>query len=562
MMDDHLNLAPNAKVDFPLRPVRAFPMFMVAYAATGRFNHEEVQLLSQFLSYSFMKTRFLIWLTTVIAMCASISPSTLPAFAEPASLGQFEGQADIGSPAKAGSASYDATNQEYELTGSGVNMWAAKDEFHFLWKRMKGDFILRTRIEFIGRGVEPHRKVGWMVRPNLEADAPYADCAEHGDGLTSLQFRRSKGTNTEQMVLSITNAGVLQFERKGKTYIFSAARYGEPFVSRELANFDLGDEVYAGLFICAHNGNVVEKARFRDVRIIHPVKEGFVPYRDYIGSVLEILDVHSGKLEMVHSSAEPFEAPNWTADGKALIYNLSGRAEGWGRLCRFDLPARKASLIDTGSSTRNNNDQVLSFDGTMLGISDQSSGQSAVYIVPVQGGTPKRITPLTPSYLHGWSPDGKFLVYAGRRNGKFDIYKIPSGGGEEVRLTEAEGVNDGAEFTPDGKYIYFNSSRSGKMQLWRMSPDGKEQEQVTNDAYNSWFPHISPDGKWIAFISFPSDIDPKDHPYYQRVYLRLMPIGGGSPKIIAYVYGGQGTINVPSWSPDSRKLAFVSNTAW
>jgi len=504
-------------------------------------------------------------------MCASISP-ILPASAQPASLGQFEGQTDIGSPKSAGLASYDAVNQEYEIAGSGVNMWATRDEFQFLWKRMKGDFILRTRIEFIGKGVEPHRKIGWMVRPNLEADAPYADCAEHGNGLTSLQFRRSKGTNTEQIVLTVTNADVLQFERKGKTYIFSAAHYGEPFVRGELTSFDLGDEVYAGLFVCAHNSNVVEKARFKDVRLIRPVKEGFVPYRDYIGSILEILDVHSGKLEMIHNSPQPFEAPNWTKDGKALIYNISGRAEGWGRLCRFDLATKQPSLIDTGTATRNNNDHVLSFDGTMLGISDQTSGQSVVFTVPVQGGSPKRITPLTPSYLHGWSPDGTFLVYASRRNDKFDIYKMPADGGEEIRLTDAEGVNDGPEFTPDGKYIYFNSSRAGKMQLWRMKPDGGNQEQVTDDDYNNWFPHISPDGKWLAFISFPKDIDPKDHPYYKQVYLRLMPLtpalspsegerGSNAPKVIAYVYGGQGTINVPSWSPDSRWLAFVSNSA-
>jgi len=494
-------------------------------------------------------------------MCVAIISTNFSVSAESA-FGQFEGNGDIGSPAKAGSARYDAANQEYELTGSGVNMWAGRDEFQFLWKRMKGDFILRTRFEFVGKGAEPHRKVGWMVRPTLDADAPYADCAEHGDGLTSLQFRPSKGTNTQQIVLSVTNAEVLQFERKAKTYIFSAARYGEPFVSRELTNFDLGAEVYAGLFICAHNSNVVEKARFRDVRIIRPVKEAFVPYRDYIGSVLEILDVQSGKLEMVHSSAQPFEAPNWTKDGTALIYNISGRAEGWGRLCRFDLATKQTSLVDTGSATKNNNDHVLSFDGTMLGISDQSSGQSAVFTVPVQGGVPKRVTQLTPSYLHGWSPDGKFLVYAGRRNGKFDIYKIPTESGEEVRLTEAEGVNDGAEFTPDGQYIYFNSSRSGKMQLWRMKPDGNEQQQVTKDNYNNWFPHISPDGKWIVFISFPSDIKAEDHPYYQHVYLRLMPITGGEPTIIAYVYGGQGTMNVPSWSPDSRRIAFVSNTGF
>ena len=222
---------------------------------------------------------------------------------------------------------------------------------------------------------------------------------------------------------------------------------------------------------------------------------------------------------------------------------------------------RQPTVIDTGTSNRNNNDHVLSFDGTMLGISDQSSGQSAVYTVPVGGGTPKRITPLTPSYLHGWSPDGKTLVYTGGRNKEYDIYSIPAdGSGPEVKLTDSTGLDDGPEFTPDGKYIYFNSVRSGTMQIWRMKPDGKDPEQITNDGLNNWFPHISPDGQSIAFLSFGKDVDPADHPYYKRVYLRLIPIGGGTPKVIAYVYGGQGTINVPSWSPDSRMLAFVSNT--
>ena len=225
---------------------------------------------------------------------------------------------------------------------------------------------------------------------------------------------------------------------------------------------------------------------------------------------------------------------------------------------------RTPTLIDTGSAIKNNNDHVLSFDGAMLGISDQSApgGQSAIYTLPTSGGTPKRITPLTPSYLHGWSPDGKWLVYTGGRNNKYDIYKIPSdGSGPETRLTDSPGLNDGPEYTPDGKYIYFNSSRSGTMQIWRMKPDGADQEQVTNDEFQNWFPHISPDGKWIAFLSYPPDVAPTDHPYYKQVYLRLMPVAGGAAKVIAYVYGGQGTINVPSWSPDSQRIAFVSNSA-
>ncbi len=511
-----------------------------------------------------MKTRRSLHLTTLANLSAILSLGISSVVAQVNSPGQFDTHADVGSPKLAGSSAYDAAKQEYTLTGAGTNMWLGRDQFHFVSKRMSGDFILRTKIEFIGKGADAHRKVGWMVRPNLDADAPYADCAEHCDGLTSIQFRRTKGGNTEQITLPITNANVLQFERRGNTYIFSAAHYGDKFVSRELTNFNLGDEILAGLFLCSHNGEVVEKAIFRDVRIIRPVKQGFTPYRDYIGSVLEILDVYSGKLEMIHSSKQPFEAPNWTTDGAALIYNLSGRSENWGRLARFDLATKTQTLINTDFAIKNNNDHVLSFDGTRLGISDQSqaNGQSTIYTLPVGGGTPKRITPLTPSYLHGWSPDSKWLVYTGGRSNKYDIYKIPSdGSGAEIRLTESEGLNDGPEFTPDGNYIYFNSSRTGKMQLWRMKPDGKEQEQVTNDEFNNWFPHISPDGKWIAFISFPSDIAPNDHPYYKHCYLRLMPIEGGAARVIAYLYGGQGTINVPSWSPDSRRIAFVTNTA-
>jgi hypothetical protein len=400
-----------------------------------------------------------------------------------------------------------------------------------------------------------------MIRPTRDADAPYVDGVVHGDGLTSLQFRRTRGGITEQRESPAKGSDVIQLERKGSTYIFSAARFGEPFTTTEIADIDLGDEVLVGLALCSHNPDVIERAIFSNVRIIRPAKDGFVPYRDYIGSVLELLDVESGRRQIVYRSEQPFEAPNWTRDGAALIYNTSGRSEGRGRLFRFDLLTRQPTLIDTSPNNRNNNDHVLSFDGTMLGISDQTEGPSAIYTVPATGGAPKRITPLTPSYLHSWSPDGKSLIYTGGRNREFDIYSIPAdGSGPEVNLTKHKGLDDGPEYTPDGRYIYFNSVRSGTMQIWRMKPDGSDPEQVTRDDLNNWFPHISPDGEWIAFISFPKEVDPADHPYYKRVYLRLMPVTGGTPRVIAYVYGGQGTINVPSWSPDGRTLAFVSNT--
>jgi TolB protein len=481
-----------------------------------------------------------------------------------ARIGDFESAADVGSPRIAGTAAFNPVSQSYALSASGTNMWAQRDEFQFVSRPLTGDFILQARVAFAGKGVDPHRKAGLIMRASMDADAPYVDAVVHGDGLTSLQFRRAKGAVTEEKRSSITGADVLQLERRGSRLIMSAAKFGDPYTVTEIADLALPDAVVAGLALCAHNPEVVERAVFDNVRVVRPAAENFRPYRDYIGSVLEVIDVASGARRVLRKSDDPFEAPNWTRDGGSLIYNTSGsNNDTRGRLVRYALASGETAIIPTATVTRNNNDHVLSFDGTMLGISDSSAGGgSAVYIVPAAGGTPKRMTALTPSYMHSWSPDGKTIVYTAQRNNEFDIYAMPSdGSGPERNLTNVAGLDDGPEYSPDGKYIYFNSTRTGLMQLWRMKPDGSEQERVTSDESNDWFPHVSPDGQWIAFISFPKDVEPTDHPYYKHVMLRVMPASGGAARTIAYVYGGQGTINVPSWSPDSRMLAFVSNSA-
>ena len=268
-------------------------------------------------------------------------------------------------------------------------------------------------------------------------------------------------------------------------------------------------------------------------------------------SSLEIVVVASGNLRSVYRTDQLIEAPNWTRDGAALIFN------GGGLIYRLPLagPA-EPERIDTGFAVRCNNDHGLSPDGTQLVISDGTQpGGSRLYVLPASGGTPRELTPLAPSYWHGWSPDGLTLAYCAKRDGQFGIFTIPAAGGAELRLTLTDGLDDGPDYSPDGQWIYFNSDRSGRMQLWRMHADGSALEQVTHDERNNWFPHPSPDGRWIVFLSYAPDV--KGHPPDKEVQLRLMPAAGGEPTVLVELFGGQGTINVPSWSPDSSEVAFV-----
>ena len=463
-----------------------------------------------------------------LLIAAATSVAALSLFASPeealAPLGDFAHHQDIGAPKIAGSATWNAASQEYRLTAAGVNLWGKRDEFHFAWRRLTGDFILQVRVELVGAGVDPHRKAG-LARERV-ARRGLALRRRGGPRrrahVAAVPAREGQGSPSRSCP-STKGADFLQLERRGNRFTMSAARFGEPLTVSALEELPLGDEVYVGLFLCSHNVDVVEQAIFRDVRIIRPAKADFTPYRDYIGSVLEILDVETGRRQVVRRSAEPFEAPNWTTDGGALIYNSSGRGEGRGRLHRFDLATRHVERHrHAASRSATTTTTCCPSTAACSAISDQSQdeGRSTVYTLPTAGGAPRRITPLTPSYLHGWSPDGKWLVYTGGRNGEFDIYKRASdGSGEETAPHRRSRASTTARSTVrTASYIYFNSVRSGTMQIWRMKPDGKDPEPVTNDEYNNWFPHLSPDGKQIAFLSYGSDVAPAEHPYYKQVY--------------------------------------------
>lgn len=278
-------------------------------------------------------------------------------------------------------------------------------------------------------------------------------------------------------------------------------------------------------------------------------------------SYLETLDVKTKKRTIVLTTTKHIEAPNWSGDGKFLVINSNGL------IYKVPLSNPAMNQIPTGFATICNNDHGISPDGKMLVISHTNKAdtsvsiewkKSTIYTLPIDGGMPRKITPKVPSFWHGWSPDGKTLAYCAERNGNFDVYTIPVEGGEETRLTDAAGLDDGPDYSHDGKYIYYNSFASGKMEIWRMNTDGTGKVQLTNDAYSNWFPHPSPNGKWVVYISYMTD-QKQDHPFGKDVRLRLMDLSSGSITDLTDVfYGGQGTLNVPSWSPDSRKIAFVS----
>ena len=466
-------------------------------------------------------------------------------------IGLFEGHGDVGAVLHAGSVEYDAAKRSYTISGSGENMWFARDGFQFAWKKVSGDVTLTADISFVGKGVNEHRKGVLMVRQSLDADSAYADVALHGSGLTSLQFREEKGVATHEIQASVSAPKLLRIEKRGAYFTMSLADADGKFhLAGGSTRIALKEPFYVGIGVCSHDKDVVEKAVFSNVEL-----KGAAPVtaaQSILYSTLETITVASTDRRVVYVAPERFEAPNWMPDGKNLLFNRNGRIE------KIAVTGGTPQIIDTGFAIRCNNDHGISPDGTQMVISDQSQDEhrSLIYIVPIGGGTPRRITQKSPSYWHGWSPDGKTLAFVGQRNEEFDIYTIPAAGGEETRLTTAKGLDDGPEYSPDGKYIYFNSERTGHMQIWRMRADGSEQEQVTLDDFNNWFPHISPDGQQMVFLTYDASVT--GHPENKDVMLRLMSLKDKKISVLAKLFGGQGTINVPSWSPDGRQFAFVS----
>jgi WD40 repeat protein len=415
---------------------------------------------------------------------------------------------------------------------------------------MSADFIFTANVRFVGTTGSEHRKACLFARQSPDAGSAYADIAVHGNGLTSLQYRAAENDATHEIRSEVSGPTRVRLEKRGNYFSLWVAAPGEHLrVDGGYLRVSMSGELCVGLGVSAHNNQATTTAVFSGVEI--------TPLPSFTGTpalecTLETVNIASSDRTIVYHTRDHIEAPNWSRDGQFFYFNSGGRIH------KLPVAGGPPELLNTASAVACNNDHGISPDGTQLAISDGTQGdrQSRIYLVPISGGTARQMTPLGPSYWHGWSPDGKTLAYCAERNGEFDVYTMPAAGGEETRLTTTPGLDDGPDYSPDGKYIYFNSERTGLMQIWRMKPDGSGQEQITADDNNNWFAHPSPDGKWIVFLTYDKSV--RGHPGNQDVTLRLMSLADKKTHVLATLFGGQGTMNVPSWSPDSSQVAFVS----
>jgi len=498
--------------------------------------------------------RWSLWLA--FPLCFDISVAHAQAGNQ--NLGQFQAQADLGTILRPGSGHYDASKDSYTVSGSGANLWFGIDDFHYVWKQMSGDVAITADIDFVGDKGNAHRKAVLMIRQSLDPHSIYADVARHGDGLTSLQYRDAIGADTQEIETYAKGPRRVRIEKRGDyAYVSIPDAGGNMVTSGAAIRISINGDFYVGLGICSHDENVTETAIFSNVKVERLSPSTSQPV---LHSTLESVIVASTDRRVRYTAPTHFEDPNWTADGKALIFNQEGTLQ------RFVLDdgihpidsmvprSTSSTLIPTALETKINGDHGISPDGSLIAIGNQDpDGQARIYVVPTAGGTPRRVTPNGPAYFHGWSPDGKTISFTGQLADNFEAYTISVAGGPETLLAPKSDV---AEFSPDGQWIYFQSDRTGHMQVWRMHPDGSAQEQLLVSDTTDWFPHISPDGKMIAFLAYKPGT--KDHPENQDVEIRVLSLADRSVRILAKLLGGRGTMNVPSWSPDSKMLAFTS----
>jgi len=472
-------------------------------------------------------------------------------------LGIFEGQSDVGSVVPPGTLAYNSTSGVYTIDAAGANLWSTTDGFHFVWKKVTGDLSLTADIDFpISTGNhDPHRKAVLMLRQSLDADGVYADAAVHGSGMTALQYRRSRGATTQDIELNIALPRRVRLEKRGDTITMFLSIAGEPLHQAGASiKLHLDGPFYAGIGVSSHNKDAVEKASFSNMEM-KTLTSGAGTEKMSLYSTLQTIGIEDNfrRAMVILSERGYFEAPNWSRDGKQLIFDRGGQI--------WTIPAEggEAEKLETGATTRCTGSHGLSPDGKLLATSCATSGrpETRVYIVPSGGGSPRLVTENPNSYFHSWSPDGKTILFTRPEKGSLNIYSIPAEGGEEKALTTGSGVSDDPDYSADGRYIYFNSDRAGgPMQIWRMHADGSMPEEVTHDDFNNWTPHPSPDGKSVVILSYDKGVT--GHPANKDIALRILNIADGKIRVLVNLVGGAGSINVPSWAPDGSHFAFVS----
>lgn len=416
--------------------------------------------------------------------------------------------------------------EELEKAGAGILIHNEKEDICI---RVNGKTAYEYLLDACGGKVGAEVDTGWMYCGGVD---PEEFLWAHADLVKAVHYKDMKFTGKEAPL------------GKGMVDLKACFQFARANGALQIVDMDattLEDTCRAGRMLSGWTGD-----------------------RDSTDSILCTLDVETGEETVLHEFPGIIEAPNWLNDGNTLLYNSEGK------IYRYEIDKDHVEQVDTGDCVQCNNDHVPSPDNKLLAVScmppelTDGTYESHIYVLPMTGGEPKDLTGPGLSYLHGWSPDGKELAYCAFRKKpeektmRIEICTIPSDGGEETCLTDGKGYNDGPEYSPDGKHIWFNSTRSGLMQVWRMNRDGSGLTQMTDSDANNWFGHVSPDGKHVIYLTFAKgELEPNEHLPNMHVSLGMMDYDGQNKKKLLDLFGGQGSINVNSWAPDSRRIAYV-----
>lgn len=461
-------------------------------------------------------------------------------------IGIFEGRSDIGEVAIPGVAHFDAAASTYTVTAAGENMWTNRDGFYLLWKKVSGDVELTADIAFPRERGRAHRKAVLIIKQDLKADGIYADVAIHGSGLSALQYRRAQGVNTQDIELNIDFPKTARIVKRGDAISMYLSMHGEPLhQAGATVKLHLDGRFYVGIGLCSHDKDRTESAVFSHVELKKPAAAAG---RSQVFSSVQTIQTEDKfrRAMMVRTVKGRIGSVNWSADGQTLYFNQDGRIE------KMPVLGARPEHVVIAPRLWCDDNHGLSPDNSQLAVSCASAaGRAAsLYAVPLAGGPARQLTHGGAAEFHGWSADGATIAFTRVRDGHADIYVVPAQGGEEKRLTST-GANDGPEFGPDGR-IYFTSDRSGTAQVWRMNADGTQAGQLTHDTGSDRFPHVAPNGRQLVYLNSAGPTKLGD------ATLRIMNLEDDQTRVLVDVYGGDGTLNAPSWSPDNHHFAFTA----